>query len=50
MRARHTITINHQAYQKLKSKGMFGESYSELISRLAELAESHVPEQELRDE
>lgn len=50
MNARHTITINHQTYQKLKNKGTFGESYSELISRLADLAESHVLEQELRDE
>lgn len=50
MNTRHTITINHQTYQKLKGKGTFGESYSELISRLADLAESYVLNQELRDE
>jgi predicted CopG family antitoxin len=50
MRARHTITINHQTYEKLKSKGTFGESYSELISRLADLAEYHILKQELRNE
>jgi predicted CopG family antitoxin len=50
MNTRHTITINHQTYQKLKGKGTFGESYSELISRLADLAESYVLNQELRNE
>jgi len=32
--SRHTITINDLTFQKLKSKGIFGESYSELLSRL----------------
>lgn len=32
--SRHTITINNSTFQKLKSKGFFGESYSELLGRL----------------
>ena len=31
---RHTITIDDRTYQKLKSKGNFGETYSKLISRI----------------
>jgi predicted CopG family antitoxin len=54
MGSRHTITLNHGAYQKLRSKGVFGESYSELISRLADLAEtssqSHALKQELEND
>lgn len=34
MNDRHTITINNEAYRKLKEKGIFGESYSELVTRL----------------
>jgi predicted CopG family antitoxin len=33
---RHTITINHDAFVKLRSNGVFGESYSDLICRLAD--------------
>jgi hypothetical protein len=54
MKSRHTITLNHGAYQKLKSKGVFGESYSELISRLADLVEtysqSHALKQDLEND
>jgi predicted CopG family antitoxin len=32
--ARHTITIDDRTYRKLRSKGNFGETYSELISRI----------------
>jgi predicted CopG family antitoxin len=39
MNARHTITLNDEAYLKMKRKGRFGESYSELVTRLADLAE-----------
>jgi predicted CopG family antitoxin len=35
-RKRHTITINHDAFLKLKSNGVFGESYSDLICRLVD--------------
>ena len=31
---RHTITIDERTYRKLRSKGNFGETYSELISRI----------------
>ena len=34
MQTRHTITIHHDVFQRLKLKGAFGESYSKLISRL----------------
>jgi predicted CopG family antitoxin len=50
MNSRHTITLNHVAYQKLRSKGVFGESYSELISRLADLAETSNQSQALKQE
>ena len=30
----HTFTINNTTFRKLKSKGVFGESYSDLLSRL----------------
>jgi predicted CopG family antitoxin len=36
MSKRHTLTINHEAFVKLKSRGMFEESYSDLISRLTD--------------
>ena len=31
---RHTITIDDRTFQKLRSKGNFGETYSKLISRI----------------
>ena len=31
---RHTIIIDDRTYQKLKSNGNFGETYSKLISRI----------------
>jgi hypothetical protein len=33
---RHTITINHDAFVKLRNNGVFGESYSDLICRLTD--------------
>jgi predicted CopG family antitoxin len=36
---RHTITINQRAFEKLKGKGVFGESYSDLILRLIKVVE-----------
>jgi predicted CopG family antitoxin len=39
MNERITITIDRNVYQKLKRKGIFGETYSQLVSRLLELAE-----------
>jgi predicted CopG family antitoxin len=37
---RHTITINENSFKKLRGVGNFGESYSELILRLAESVKS----------
>jgi len=34
MNTRHTITVRHDVFQRLKLKGTFGESYSKLVSRL----------------
>jgi predicted CopG family antitoxin len=34
MNHRNTITIRHQVYERLKRHGIFGESFSNLISRL----------------
>jgi predicted CopG family antitoxin len=31
---RHTITLNKEAFENLKAKGKFGESYSDLIMRV----------------
>ena len=36
---RHTITINDQAFLKLRNRGRFGESYSEVILRILDQAE-----------
>jgi predicted CopG family antitoxin len=38
MSSRHTINLNGAAYCKLKKFGTFGETYSELIVRLLEIA------------
>lgn len=38
---RHTITIDDKTYQLLRSKGNFGETYSEVISRLIEGGADH---------
>lgn len=34
--ARHTITLDDSTFQKLKTKGNFGESYADVILRLIE--------------
>lgn len=34
LNTRHTITINEHTFQKLRSVGTFGESYSDLILKL----------------
>ena len=31
---RHTITINDRTFKEVRSKGLFGESYSDLLLRL----------------
>lgn len=40
MNDRITITINRDVYNKLKKKGSFGETYSELILRLIKTVDS----------
>jgi predicted CopG family antitoxin len=40
MKDRITITIGRDVYQKLKQRGVFGETYSQLILRLVESAEA----------
>jgi hypothetical protein len=37
---RHTITIHHLTFSKLRSKGRFGESYGNVISRLIDTLEA----------
>jgi predicted CopG family antitoxin len=37
---RHSLTINHTTYLRLKKKGLFGESFSELISRILDELEN----------
>jgi predicted CopG family antitoxin len=39
MSKRHTVTVNEETYRKLQRCGTFNESYSQLISRLVDLAE-----------
>ena len=41
MKVRHTITVNHDVYLRLKRAGFFGESYNELISRLVDFADKN---------
>jgi predicted CopG family antitoxin len=40
MNDRTTITIDKKVYHKLREKGKFGETYSELILRLVNIADS----------
>jgi hypothetical protein len=37
---RHTITIDHSTFMRLKNKGHFNETYSQLITRLLDKFES----------
>jgi hypothetical protein len=37
---RHTITIDHSTFMRLKSKGHFNETYSQLITRLLDQFEN----------
>ena len=41
MNDRVTITLNREIYSKLKERGIFGETYNQLILRLLRLAEVH---------
>jgi predicted CopG family antitoxin len=37
---RHSLTINHSTYLRLKERGLFGESFSDLISRIIDELEN----------
>jgi predicted CopG family antitoxin len=39
MSRRHTITLSHEAFEKLRNRGVFGETYSQVIARLVDDAE-----------
>jgi hypothetical protein len=41
MSDRVTITLDREIYNKLKERGIFGETYNQLILRLVGLAELH---------
>lgn len=43
MNRRYTITINSDAYVKLKKSGRFGESFSDVILRLIDSATNRYP-------
>jgi predicted CopG family antitoxin len=40
MSKRHTITLNDEAFERLKEKGVFGETYSQVVARLAKFTET----------
>jgi predicted CopG family antitoxin len=46
MNERHTITIHHEVYQRLKKRGLFGESYSDVLSRLLDFEDADVAKKE----
>lgn len=37
---RHSLTINHSIFLRLKEKGIFGESFSDLILRIIDELEN----------
>lgn len=41
MSNRINIGLDHKVYTKLKDKGKFGESFSELVARILEDSEKH---------
>ena len=43
---RHSLTINHSTFLRLKERGFFGESFSELISRIIDELDNNNPKQE----
>jgi predicted CopG family antitoxin len=44
---RHSLTINDTTFQRLKEKGSFGESFSDLIARILDELETRNSEQEV---
>jgi hypothetical protein len=45
---RHSITINHSTFLRLKARGFFGESFSDLISRIIDELENKNSRQQER--
>ena len=43
---RHSLTINHSTFLRLTERGFFGESFSELISRIIDELENSNSKQE----
>jgi predicted CopG family antitoxin len=41
MSKRYTISINDTTYQRLKHRGQFGESFTDLISRILDFYENN---------
>jgi hypothetical protein len=50
MNDRITITIDKKVYQKLREKGKFGETYTQLISRLIDVEDTIIHGERRRDE
>jgi predicted CopG family antitoxin len=46
MHKRVNICVNHKVYAKLRDRGKFGESFSDLISRILEESEKIGPQTE----
>ena len=46
---RHTITINDEAFLKLRDNGLFGESYSDVILRLTDKNDAVKDEENIED-
>ena len=42
---RHSLTINHSTFLRLRERGFFGESFSDLISRIIDELENTNMEQ-----
>ena len=43
---RHSLTINHSTFLRLTARGYFGESFSELISRIIDELDNNNSKQE----
>lgn len=43
---RHSITINHSTFLRLKARGFFGESFSDLITRILDELENRNSERD----
>ncbi len=48
MNKRTNICLNHEVYLKLRNRGKFGESFSELVSRIID--ETYTAEKDLSED